>query len=116
MSTKVRGKWARINPENPSAVGQCDRSTSIFNHKDLVYQKEWMGNQLRWTGELVGKPFVDVPNEQLRPPLVKGDPRAIKDPRPPLGLSVSPQAPPINVWQEQMLDCNWGWNQNLGNN
>jgi len=113
---RMVSKWQRFNPNHPSARGQCDTSTEIFNHKDLIYQKEWMGNQLRWTGSLVGKPFVDKPNPQLRPPLVKGDPKAVKDPRPAFYLTNSPPAPPLSVWAQQMLDCNWGLNQDLGNN
>lgn len=80
--SRWKSKHVRINPKRPEALGQCDESGLIFNHKDLVKQMEWRGNSLVWTGLLVGKPYLDVPNEQLRPPLVKEDPYAIKDSRP----------------------------------
>ena len=63
-------------------VGRCDRSLMVFNTSDLVKQMEWVGNQLVWTGMMVGKPFYDEPNEQNRPPLPSRDPAPVKNPRP----------------------------------
>lgn len=79
--SRYKGKRVTINPHNPEALGICDYSDFVFNHKDLVKQMEWRGDALVWTGMMVGRPYVDKPNEQNRPPLVKNDPKPIKDPR-----------------------------------
>lgn len=80
-----RSRYARINPRNPGAndaLGVCDRSGFVFNHSDLIRQMEWRGNNLVWTGLLVGRPFLYEPNEQERPPIVDSDPKAVMNPRP----------------------------------
>lgn len=78
-----KSKYVDIDINNPGALGECDISGFTFNRKDLVKQKEWRGNNLVWTGLMVGRPYLDKPNEQNRPPLVKSDPFAVNDPRPP---------------------------------
>ncbi len=80
---KWKGKYVKIDSQNPNALGVCDESGLTFNHKDLSKQMEWRGDNLVWTGLMVGKPYLDTPNEQNRPPLVKSDPKAISNPRPP---------------------------------
>lgn len=79
--SRYKGKYVKIDPKNPSALGICDESGFVFNHKDLVKQMEWRGDNLVWTGLMVGKPYVDKPSEQNRPPLVKSDPKTVKNPR-----------------------------------
>jgi hypothetical protein len=76
-----RQEHATYDPKNPDAIGVCDRSGLHFNHKDLVRQMEWRGNNLVWTGLLVGRKFLDVPSEQMRQPPIKDDPRPVKNPR-----------------------------------
>ncbi len=76
-----KGKYVKVNKTHPNAVGVCDRSGFVFNHKDLCKQYEWRGNRLVWTGFLVGRPFLDKPQQQFRPPLTKADPYSIKNPR-----------------------------------
>ncbi len=70
-----------IDPQHPEALGLCDDSGFVFNHKDLVKQMEWRGNRLQWTNRLVGRPFLDQPQEQFRSPVIKADPFPVKDPR-----------------------------------
>lgn len=81
--SRYKGKHVTIDRNNPEALGICDYSDFVFNHKDLVKQMEWRGDNLVWTGMLVGRPYLDTPNEQNRPPAVKNDPRPVKDPRVP---------------------------------
>lgn len=81
LISKWKGKYATIDPKDPSALGICDRSGLVFNHKDLVKEMAWRGDALVWNGLLVGKPFLDEPSQQDRPPIVKSDPYIIKDPR-----------------------------------
>lgn len=99
---KWKSKYVTIDPNNPKALGECDRSGFTFNHKDLHKQMEWRGNNLVWTGLMVGKPFLDKPNEQNRPPLVKDDPRPVKNPRPPTPYT-DPESPQINAFSPQAI-------------
>lgn len=83
------GDYVRKDVIEP--IGTCDYSGFPFSRSDLVKQYEWRGNQLVWTGAIVGRPFVDEPNEQNRPPQIKGDPKALLNPRP-FGIE-TPQGP-----------------------
>lgn len=82
MSYRPKGKHVSIDQTNPEALGICDYTGFVFMRKDLVKQMEWRGNALIWTGFLVGRPYVDVPNEQLRPPILPPDPVPVRLPRP----------------------------------
>jgi hypothetical protein len=75
----VSGKRAT---DTNDTVGRCDISMMVFNTKDLVKKMEWVGNELVWTGMMVGRLFYDEPNEQNRPPLPSRDPAPVKNPRP----------------------------------
>ena len=88
----MRGSYVRKGSTEP--VGVCDFSGFWFSHSDLVKQMEYRGNSLVWTGFMVGRPFVDIPNQQARPPLVKADPKVVINPRP-MGLELEsgPDAP-----------------------
>lgn len=58
----------------------CDISGVMV---DKVYkQYEWKGNKKVWNGLLVSKDCLDIPNDQVRPPLIKKDPVVILNPRP----------------------------------
>lgn len=94
-----KGKYRRINPNNSEAKAVCDRTGFTFNHNDLVKQMEWRGDSLQWTGLLVGRPFVDFPNEQNRTPVMFPDPVPIELPRPYQSYNV--------VWSNQ----NVPWSQ-----
>ncbi|MGL5718714.1 MAG: hypothetical protein ACRCX2_37260 [Paraclostridium sp.] len=75
-----RGEYVRKDIIEP--VGTCDYSGFLFSKSDLVKQYDWRGNELVWTGAIVGRPYVDEPNETNRPPQIKGDPKAVLNPRP----------------------------------
>jgi hypothetical protein len=81
MSYRPKGKYVNINQDFPEALGICDYTGFVFNRKDLVKQMEWRGNALIWTGLFVGRPYVDTPNEQLRPPILPPDPVPVLFPR-----------------------------------
>lgn len=98
-----KGKYVKIDSKNPNALGQCDESGLTFNHKDLVKQMEWRGDNLVWTGLMVGKPYLDVPNEQNRPPLVKDDPKVVKNPRPPVPYT-DPEYPVVDPFPEILAE------------
>jgi hypothetical protein len=92
LINQQRGEYVKKNLIEP--VGVCDYSGFFFSKSDLVKQYEWRGNQLVWTGAIVGRPFVDEPNEQNRPPQIKSDPKAVQDPRP-FGIN-TPEGPDAN--------------------
>lgn len=94
MSTRYKGKYVKISTKNPNALGVCDESGFVFNHKDLHKQMEWRGDALVWTGLLKGKPYLDVPCEQNRPPKVGRDPIPVANPRPPIPY-IDPEANPV---------------------
>jgi hypothetical protein len=75
------GKYVNVDENNVHALGICDLSGYVFPHSQLKKQMEWRGNQLCWTGFMVGTPFLDMPNPQNRPPPVKSDPTAVNNPR-----------------------------------
>ena len=64
------GKHVR---DKKKLVGASDRSGFLYNTCDLVKQMEWRGNSLKWTGLMVGRDELDIPNENLRP--FKADPK-----------------------------------------
>lgn len=74
-----RGSYVRVG--STEAVGVCDYSGFWFSVSDLHKQMVWRGNRLVWNGFMVGTPFLDIPNEQSRPPLVSNDPQAVINPR-----------------------------------
>lgn len=92
------GDYVRKDVIEP--IGVCDYSGFFFSKSDLVKQYEWRGNQLVWTGAIVGRPFVDEPNQQNRPPQIKGDPKAVQNPRPfgietPIGPDANSNTSPV---------------------
>lgn len=81
FTRRYQGKHVKIDPRNTTALAQCDYSDFTFNHPNLKKQYQWRGDSLQWTGFLVGEPYMDEPNEQLRPPPVKPDPYATQNAR-----------------------------------
>lgn len=81
MSYRPHGKHVNINEDNPQALGICDYSGFVFKRCEMVRQMEWRGNRLVWTGFIVGPPYADMPNEQLRPPILRPDPVPVINPR-----------------------------------
>lgn len=81
MTYRPKGKHVRIDADSPTALGICDYTGFVHNRHDLVRQMEWRGNAIVWTGFYVGKDYADVPNEQLRPPILPPDPVPTYEPR-----------------------------------
>ncbi len=82
---RPHGKHARVNSQDPSAFGQCDRCGRWFQQRELIWQTEWGGQKLYNTGVLVctsGDCF-DTPNEQLRTIILPPDPLPILNARVP---------------------------------
>lgn len=98
---RYKGKHVTIDPKNPEGLGICDYSGFVFNHKDLHKQMDWRGNSYVWTGFMVGKPYLDKPQEQNRPAPIKDDPRPLKNPRLPEFYGNPPQ--PVLLPYKQLL-------------
>lgn len=81
MTYRPHGKHVNIDESCPQGLGICDKTGFVFRRIDLVKQMEWRGGALVWTGFLVGRPYVDKPNEQLRPPILPPDPVPAQLPR-----------------------------------
>lgn len=84
MTMRPKGKHVGgVDPSHPEALGICDYTGFVHFRKDLIRQMEWRGNRLVWTGFLVGRDYLDKPNPQLKPPILKPDPVPVRDPREP---------------------------------
>lgn len=81
MTYNPKGKHVTVDPSSPDALGICDYTGFVHKRSDLVKQMEWRGNAIVWTGFYVGRDYVDVPNEQLRPPILPPDPVPVREPR-----------------------------------
>jgi hypothetical protein len=82
MTYNFYGKGFPASTGNIEPTGICDGTGFLHRKRDLVKQMEWRGNRLVWTGFLVGKDYVDTPNEQLRTPVLPPDPIPVRQPRP----------------------------------
>jgi hypothetical protein len=103
MGTRLSNKYGKhvsIDADDPDALGVCDYSGMIFNKKDLIKQMEWRGNALIWTGFLVGRPYADKPNEQLRPPMLPPDPVPVSLPRLPQNTTMTWSQGPNTPWSQ----------------
>lgn len=95
MSYRPHGRYVNVDENSPYALGICDKSGFVFRRIDMVKQMEWRGNALIWTGFIVGKPFVDTPNAQLKPPILPPDPVPVQNPR--------LQQPTTVIWSNQSI-------------
>lgn len=82
MRTSYHGKYTKMHKNSPRAIARCDYSGFMVRHSDLARQMQYRGTGLVWTGFLVHKKFLDVPNQQDLTPLIKLDPVPIPNARP----------------------------------
>lgn len=100
MSWLPKGKYVGfIDTQHPDGLGICDSSGFVFKRKDLLRQMEWRGDRLAWTGFYVGRPYLDEPNAQLKPPHLKPDPYPLVDPRLPQGTLMTWETLTAPVWE-----------------
>ena len=72
---------AHVDPQRPAAFAICDRCGFLYNHRDLSWDSQWHGNQIKRTGFLVCEKCADIPNPTLRPIKLPADPVPILNPR-----------------------------------
>jgi hypothetical protein len=99
MTWRPHGKYINVSESNIEALGVCDYSGFHFERKDLIKQMEWRGNALVWTGFLVGRPFLDEANDQLRPPILPPDPVPVIEPR--------TQQDQVVTWNNNLIGLVW---------
>jgi hypothetical protein len=80
---RPHGKYARVDPTNPSAFAICDLCGLNFNLRDTRFNFEWAGQHLYNTGSLRCWRCVDVPQEQLRTIILPPDPEPVLNARVP---------------------------------
>lgn len=77
-----RNGRASVSVNWPCAFAVCDRCGFLYNHKDLIWQNQWVGPRLQNLMILVCEDCLDKPQEQLRTLLIPADPIPIDTPRP----------------------------------
>lgn len=112
---RPHGKYARVDPQDPEAFGQCERCGFWRNQSDLVWQVEWAGTHLYNTGTLVcSDRCFDTPQEQLRTIILPPDPLPVLNARVPnfayeeqtvrITQYAGPKEPPYGAGP-QMIRC-----------
>lgn len=72
-----------LNPNAPRGLGICDDCGRTYHLTDLRYQFQWGGDRLINLNLRVCQSCQDVPQMQLRSIILPGDPKPLRDPRPP---------------------------------
>ena len=72
---------AKVSSKNPQAFAICDNCGFLYNHNVLLWQREWAGNVLINTKQLVCSRCNDLPNQQLRSIILPADPMPVQNPR-----------------------------------
>jgi hypothetical protein len=73
---------AKLDPQHPAAFAICDRCGFLYNHRDLRWDAQWHGTEVRRTGHLVCPSCWDMPNPTLKARALPPDPVPILNPRP----------------------------------
>lgn len=81
MGTFAPKGHARLDPRSPRAFGICERCGFLYNHSDLRWEVQFMGQYIQKTGHLVCPTCWDTPNPQLKPKVLPPDPVPILNPR-----------------------------------
>lgn len=72
---------ARLDPQRPDAFAICERCGFLYCRRDLKWDMQYAGREIRKTGFLVCPVCADIPNPTLRPVVLPPDPVPIRDPR-----------------------------------
>lgn len=78
-----------VDLSTPGALAYCDRTGFVCMRRDLRRQMKWAGTELVWTGLLVHKDFLDIPNPAMRTIILPPDPVPIPEPRRGIGLDAA---------------------------
>lgn len=81
MGYYYRSGRASVSVKRPNAFAVCDRCGFLYNHKDLIWQDQWIGPRLQNLRILVCAECRDKPQDQLRTRIIPADPIPIDVPR-----------------------------------
>lgn len=73
---------AKVSLRSPTSFAICDGCGFLYNITDLSWNREWAGNILINTRQLVCRKCNDTPNPQLRSIILPADPTPTANPRP----------------------------------
>jgi hypothetical protein len=73
---------ARVDAHRPAAFAICEMCGFQYNHRDLKWEVQWAGTELRRTGFLVCPTCWDKPNPNVKAKILPADPVPILNPRP----------------------------------
>src|SRR5262245_20879127 len=72
---------AKLDPQRPAAFAICDRCGFLYCHRDLKWDVQYAGKEIRRTGWLVCESCWDTPNPTLLPKVLPPDPEPVLNPR-----------------------------------
>jgi hypothetical protein len=72
---------AKVDPQHPAAFAHCEMCGFQYNNRDLKWEVQWTGNEIRRTGHLVCPKCWDTPNYTIRAKTLPPDPVPIANPR-----------------------------------
>jgi hypothetical protein len=75
------GKYTKINPNKPKAIGFCPVCGFPWRRLDIKKQNRMIGGKLIWAGEWACPECYDKPNYDNTPTIL-GDPKPIPYPLP----------------------------------
>jgi hypothetical protein len=71
-----------VKPNAPEEIGLCDRCYFRYPLSALTWQFEYRGNSLQNIWLRVCPRDLDIPQEQLRPVIIRGPESVVRNPRP----------------------------------
>lgn len=72
---------AKLDPQHPAAFAICEMCGFQYNNRDLKWEVQWTGQEIRRTGHLVCPSCWDTPNYNTRAKTLPPDPVPILHPR-----------------------------------
>ena len=72
---------AKLDPQHPAAFAICEMCGFQYNNRDLKWEVQWTGQEIRRTGHLVCPTCWDAPNYSVRAKTLPADPVPILNPR-----------------------------------
>lgn len=81
MSWRPHGH-ARVDPDNPEPAAVCDRCGNLWNHSELAWQYDWIGQKLQNRHILICPDCMDMPSMFMKTIILPPDPPPVFNIRP----------------------------------
>lgn len=72
---------AKLDPQHPAAFANCEMCGFLYLNRELKWEVQWTGMEIRRTGHLVCERCWDAPNYSVRAKTLPADPVPILNPR-----------------------------------